>query len=376
MRNKKYRTLAELKDSKILYEKDVPAFGYMIVAVVALLLVGIIVWSIFTPKIYMVKATGAVTSENANYVMTAVTGSITDSNMVEGLLVEQGDVLFTVESTDYDLQILQLEESRGYYENRLKQYKKLVQSIKDDQNYFSASSNEDSFYYSCFETYKAQITQNQIDASTYKAYGYSDEQIELELKKNQAKIVEIYYSTIYSAENGANECEMQITSIDAQLAALETGKGTYEITASASGILHLMADYKDGMVVQAGAAVATITPINEAVVIEAYVSPADRVKINSGDDVSIAVSGLMQSVYGTISGKVIQIDSNATLQEGSDGSSTAVFKIKVKPDYRYLASKSGDKIDLSNGMTAEVRIQYDKETYFNYVIEKLGFKVD
>ena len=376
MRNKKYRTLAELKDSKILYEKDVPAFGYMIVAVVALLLVGIIVWSIFTPKIYMVKATGAVTSENANYVMTAVAGSITDSNMVEGLLVEQGDVLFTVESTDYDLQILQLEESRVYYENRLRQYKKLVQSIKDDQNYFSASSNEDSFYYSCFETYKAQITQNQIDASTYKAYGYSDEQIELELKKNQAKIVEIYYSTIYSAESGANDCETQITSIDAQLAALETGKGTYEITASASGILHLMADYKDGMVVQAGAAVATITPINEAVVIEAYVSPADRVKINSGDDVSIAVSGLMQSVYGTISGKVIQIDSNATLQEGNDGSSAAVFKIKVKPDYRYLASKSGDKIDLSNGMTAEVRIQYDKETYFNYVIEKLGFKVD
>ena len=121
---------------------------------------------------------------------------------------------------------------------------------------------------------------------------------------------------------------------------------------------------------------ATITPINEAVVIEAYVSPADRVKINSGDDVSIAVSGLMQSVYGTISGKVIQIDSNATLQEGSDGSSAALFKIKVKPDYRYLASKSGDKIDLSNGMAAEVRIQYDKETYFNYVIEKLGFKVD
>lgn len=376
MRNKKYRTLAELKDSKILYEKDVPTFGYMIVAVVALLLVGIIVWSIFTPKIYMVKATGAVTSENSNYVMTAVAGSITDSNMVEGLLVEQGDVLFTVESTDYDLQILQLEESREHYDNRLQQYKKLVQSIKDDQNYFSAASNEDSFYYSSFETYKAQVAQNQIDASTYKAYGYSDEQIELELKKNQAKIVEIYYSTIYSAESGANDCETQITSIDAQLAALETGKETYEITASASGILHLMADYKDGMVVQAGAAVATITPVNEAMVIEAYISPADRAKINCGDDVSIAVSGLMQSVYGTISGKVIQIDSNATLQEGNDGSSAAVFKIKVKPDYYYLASKSGDKIDLSNGMTAEVRIQYDKETYFNYVMEKLGFKVD
>ena len=372
---KKIPTLAELKDSRLLYEKDVPEFGYMIVAVVAVLLIGVIVWSVFAPKPYMITASGTVTSENANYVMTAVTGTLAESNMTEGLVVQQGDVLFTVESTDYNLQILQLEENRTYYIGQLEQYKKLVRSIKDDTNYFSATESGDSFYYSSFEAYKSQVAQNQFDASTYKAYGYTDEQIEIEIEKNQAKLVEIYHSAIHSAENGANECQGQIASIDAQLAALKTGKRSYEVVASASGILHLLADYKPGMVVQAGAAIATITPANEETIIEAYISPSDRVKINTGDEVKIAVSGLVQSVYGTISGRVIQIDSNATTQEGNEEGNRTFFKIKVKPDYCYLTSKAGEKIDLSNGMSVEARIQYDKVTYFHYVIEKLGFKV-
>ncbi len=58
---KKIKTLAELKDSKLLYDQDIPAFGYMIVAVVALLLIGVIIWSMFAPKPYMITAAGTVT---------------------------------------------------------------------------------------------------------------------------------------------------------------------------------------------------------------------------------------------------------------------------------------------------------------------------
>ncbi len=39
-----------------------------------------------------------------------------------------------------------------------------------------------------------------------------------------------------------------------------------------------------------------------------------------------------------------------------------------------MINQSGDKVDITNGMTVVARIQYDKITYFNYVLEKLGFK--
>lgn len=213
-----------------------------------------------------------------------------------------------------------------------------------------------------------------MDTSTYKAYGYTDEQIQAELVKNQGKIDEIYYSAIQSAESSIEQAEQQISSIDAQLAAVSSGQAAYEVKATASGVLHLLGNYKSGMVVQTTTTVATITPENSKGIIEAYVSTSDMARMKKGDSVQIVVDGLSQSVYGTISGTVEQIDSNVTTQQGEDGSTTQTFKVVISMDSDYMVSRSGDKVDIVNGMSAVARIQYDKITYFNYVMEKLGFK--
>lgn len=375
MNNNQTKTMEELKDSRIMFEKPMPRFGYMIVLTVVLLMIGIVIWSIYTPKVYMIKAAGTVTSENSNYIMPPYTGEIVENYMQEGMFVEKGDVLFTVKSTDYDIQQEQLEENKITYEEKISQYERLVKSIKDDTNYFDASNPDDSLYHSTYEVYKAQVAQSEFDASTYKSYGYSDEQIEEQIEINQNKISEIYFSTIQSAENAIAESELQIASIDAQLSAITSGQNAFATTATASGTLHLLGDYKEGMVVQTAAAVATITPENSNTLIESYVTTADMARMHIGDSVQMEVSGLTQTVYGTISGEVVHIDSNVTSIEAAEEGTTNVFKIKIKPDYTYLISKSGEKINVSNGMSVESRIEYDKVTYFNYVIEKLGFMV-
>lgn len=371
---KNIKTMDSLKDSRILFDKELPAFGYLLILIVAIFLCGAVLWSIHTPKVYTIQAQGIVTSEDANYVMCTYTGEIDKCFMEEGALVEQGDVLFTVKSTDYDLQEEQLLESRQAYEAQISQNELLVQSIKDDTNYFEESNPEDSLYYSTYEAYKSKVAQSKVDTSTYKAYGYTDEQIQAELVKNQGKIDEIYFSAIQSAETSIEQAEQQIASIDAQLAAVFSGQAAYEVKATASGVLHLLGNYKSGMVVQTTTTVATITPENSQGVIEAYVSTADMARMKKGDSVQIVVDGLSQSVYGTISGTVKQIDSNVTTQQGENGSTTQVFKVIVAMDSDYMVSKSGDKVDIVNGMSAVARIQYDKITYFNYVMEKLGFK--
>lgn len=371
---KNTKTLDSLKDSRILYDKEPPAFGYLLVLIVGFFLLLAIVWSVRTPKMYTIQAQGVITNEEANYVMCTYTGEIDNCCMEEGALVEQGDVLFTVKSTDYDLQEEQLIESKKTYETQISQNEKLVQSIKDDTNYFDESRPEDSLYYSTYEAYKAQVAQNVVDTSTYKAYGYTDDQIEAELIKNQGKIDEIYYSAIRSAESNMEQAEQQIASIDAQLAAVSSGQDAYEVKATASGVLHLLGNYKTGMVVQTTTTVATITPENAKPVVEAYVSTSDMARMKEGDIVQIVVDGLSQSVYGTISGTVSQIDSNVTTQQAEDGSTSQVFRILITMDSDYLVSQSGDKVDVTNGMTVVARIQYDKVTYFNYVMEKLGFK--
>lgn len=368
------KSLDSLKDSRILFDKQPPAFGYFLILIAGVFLCLALVWSVRTPKMYTIQAQGVVTNEEANYVMCTYTGEIDACYMEEGALVDQGDVLFTVKSTDYDLQEEQLMESRTAFEIQISQSKKLVQSIKDNVNYFDESNSEDSLYYNTYEAYKAQIAQNVVDTTNYKAYGYTDEQIEAELLKNQGKINEIYYSAIQSAESNMEQAEQQIVSIDAQLAAVTSGQAAYEVRATASGVLHLLGNYKSGMVVQTTTTVATITPENARPVIEAYVSTADMARMHEGDTVQIVVDGLSQSVYGTIPGTVTQIDSNVTTQQGEDGNTTQAFRVLISMGVDYLVSQNGDKVDITNGMTAVARIQYDKVTYFNYVLEKLGFR--
>lgn len=106
--SKQIKTMDELTDSRIMYEKKMPFFGYMIVLMLAILIIGIVIWSTFAPKAYMITALGTVTSEKTGFVMPPYTGEIVDYYMREGLIVSKGDVLFTVRSTDYDLQELQL----------------------------------------------------------------------------------------------------------------------------------------------------------------------------------------------------------------------------------------------------------------------------
>lgn len=372
---KQFKTMEQLRDSRLLFEKKLPPFGYMLLLVIAAALIGVILWSIHAVKPYMIISQGTVTNQDASYVMPAYTGEIEQCYMEEGMLVQAGDVLFTIKSTDYNLQEEQLLANKETYEKQIDQSELLVQSIKDDTNYFDASNPEDELYYSTYEAYKSQVAQNKFDGSMYQAYGYSDEQIEAELEKNQGKIAEIYYSAIQSAQNTIREAQQQMEAINAQLAAIQNGQAEYRVKAVADGTLHMLADYKSGMVVQTGSAVATITPENEEVLIEAYISTADMARMEEGDTVQMAVDGLMQSVYGTVTGTVTGIDSNVTSLEGQDGQSTPVFKIRIVPDTDYVVSKTGRKVNLSNGMTVEARITYDEVTYFNYVLEKLGLLI-
>ena len=78
---KNTKTLDSLKDSRILYDKEPPAFGYLLVLIVGFFLLLAVVWSVRTPKMYTIQAQGVITNEEANYVMCTYTGVIDDCYM-------------------------------------------------------------------------------------------------------------------------------------------------------------------------------------------------------------------------------------------------------------------------------------------------------
>ncbi len=364
------KNLNDLKDSRIMMEKKLPPYGYALLIIVAAIMVGLVVWSIYTPRIYISQLSGTVQASNKTYIMSSYSGAITELNISEGSYVEEGDLIAHVKSTDIEIQQSQLEASLALYETQLEQYNKLIRSIQDDTNYFSETNPDDQTYYFEYENYKSQVSQQTFDSSAYRAAGYSEAQIQTLMEQNQSQIEQIYYSALQSAAQNVTNIQANIDSLRSQIEALSTGANDYYIYAPTSGTIHMDTAYREGMVLSAGSVLATVASENDDLEIVAYASVSDRPLLSVGDPCTIAVTGLAQTAYGTLDGTVTGIDSDVTASQ-----SGSFYKVTVKPEGSYLVSKSGDKVDLSNGMSVTARVEYDEVTYFQYVLEALGVLV-
>ena len=361
------RDINELQDRRIMMEKKLPPFGYALILLTAALILFLVVWSTKNYRTYVSQSSGSVQAANKTYIMSSYSGSITELNIAEGAYVNEGDLIAHIKSTDLDMQQDSIQSQLDIYKKQKSQYEKLVKSIQDDKNYFSETDIDDQPYYYQYETYKSQVAQKAFDASPYQAAGYSDEQIKALMEQNQSEVEALYYSTLQSISASLTSVESNIDNLQSQMDALNTGANDYYIYAPTSGVIHMDTPYKVGMVLSAGTPLATVASENSDLEVVAYVTLNDRPLLHVGDPCKIAITGLSEYSYGTLTGTVTSIDSDVTAS-----SSGSYYKMTITPDSTYVISNSGDKVDLSNGMSVTARVEYDKLTYFEYAMEALG----
>ena len=361
------RDINELQDRRIMMEKKLPPFGYALILLTAALILFLVVWSTKNYRTYVSQSSGSVQAANKTYIMSSYSGSITELNIAEGTYVNEGDLIAHIKSTDLDMQQDSIQSQLDIYKKQKSQYEKLVKSIQDDKNYFSETDIDDQPYYYQYETYKSQVAQKAFDASPYQAAGYSDEQIKALMEQNQSEVEALYYSTLQSISASLTSVQSNIDNLQSQLGALNTGANDYYIYAPTSGVIHMDTPYKVGMVLSAGTPLATVASENSDLEVVAYVTLNDRPLLHVGDPCKIAITGLSEYSYGTLTGTVTSIDSDVTAS-----SSGSYYKMTITPDSTYVISNSGDKVDLSNGMSVTARVEYDKLTYFEYAMEALG----
>ena len=361
------QNLSDLQDRRIMMDKKLPPYGYAFVILTGLFMIFLVIWSTQTNRIHVSQNSGVVQAANKTYIMSSYSGSITELNIAEGTYVNEGDLIAHIKSTDLDMQQDSIQSQLDIYKKQKSQYEKLVKSIQDDKNYFSETDIDDQPYYYQYETYKSQVAQKAFDASPYQAAGYSDEQIKALMEQNQSEVEALYYSTLQSISASLTSVQSNIDNLQSQMDALSTGANDYYIYAPTSGVIHMDTPYKVGMVLSAGTPLATVASENSDLEVVAYVTLSDRPLLHVGDPCKIAITGLSEYSYGTLTGTVTSIDSDVTAS-----SSGSYYKMTITPDSTYVISNSGDKVDLSNGMSVTARVEYDKLTYFEYAMEALG----
>lgn len=366
----KYYNLAELRDSRLLYDKNPPKFMFFVIGITFLLVAAAVTASVFLHKPYVVKASGLVSNGEKSQLMANVSGTVTKVNLKEGAAVKAGDTLLTFDDLQAKTQVQQADDIMKNYDAQITLYDRCIKELLNGKNTFNQKDPSQLPFYNAIVLANSKMKQYDVSDAQYKSMGYTDDQIKIQQEQNQAQKDSAKFQAISDLETQRSQIVQEKNSAQAQKNEYARLLNSYTLTAPQSGIVHLSTPVTSGMTLQAGTALGTITGgENGSLELLTYIQSQDRAKIKTGETVDITVSGISQNDYGTLKGTIEKIDTDATIDQEKG---TVTFKAVIKPQSTVLLGKHGDKVTLKSGMVAQAHILYKDTTWFNWILEQIG----
>ncbi|MEY4747904.1 MAG: hypothetical protein RIQ60_118 [Pseudomonadota bacterium] len=116
-----------------------------------------------------------------------------------------------------------------------------------------------------------------------------------------------------------------------------------------------------GGVVQPGKDIVEIVPLDDALVLEAKVSPKDIAFIHPGQDATVKFTAYDFAIYGGLGAQVENISPDTQVDERGN----AFYLVRVRTE----RPNFGDQLPIIPGMTAEVSILTGKKTVLSYLLK-------
>lgn len=131
-----------------------------------------------------------------------------------------------------------------------------------------------------------------------------------------------------------------------------------------------------GGVVSAGQDILEIVPLDDKLLVEAYIRPQDVAFVRPGLPAVVKVSAYDYAIYGGLNGKVTLISPD-TLHDQRRPSdlkldpNEAYYRILVQTDDNSLTDKNGKPMPIIPGMIATVDIKTGEKSVFQYLIKPI-----
>lgn len=141
-----------------------------------------------------------------------------------------------------------------------------------------------------------------------------------------------------------------------------------ELRAPLHGIVKNVRVTTRGGVIRPGEEVMQIVPLEEDLVIEARVSPADIAFIKMGMKATVKIDAYDSTIFGDLSGTLSFISpdtlsDNLNVQQGEQ----PYYRVQVKTDGRVFSGRPDQKLDIQPGMTSMVEIKTGSNTVLKFL---------
>lgn len=367
---------------------------FSVVILFFVFIVVFVIWAYNSPLEEVTRGQGSVIPSSRDQIVQSIDpGIIQEMRVKEGDIVEKGQVLLVLDDTrssailresqakvsnlqaistrlraeaygtelafaDHISQELQLREKAVYKANQ----KTLNEAIEGLKNSKSVLDRE------------ITITQPMVAKGVIS---------ELELLRLKRQSVELGQQMTERQNKYRSDASNQLVQIESELAqALENMAmradpvERSQLKAPLKGIVKNIRINTVGGVVQAGQDILEIVPIDDKLVVQAYISPKDVAFIRTGQDAVVKISAYDYAIYGGIDGKVILISPD-TLQDERRPSELklhpdqAYYRVLVETTKNNITDKAGNLLEISPGMTATVDIKTGEKTVFQYLIKPI-----
>jgi adhesin transport system membrane fusion protein len=139
-----------------------------------------------------------------------------------------------------------------------------------------------------------------------------------------------------------------------------------EIRSPVRGTVKILHVNTVGGVVQPGANLVEIVPLEDTLLVEANIRPSDIAFVRPGQDARVKITAYDYSIYGSLDGRVEHISADAISNDRGE----SFFIIRVRTDKNYLGTAE-HPLEIIPGMTAEVDILTGRKTVLDYLLKPI-----
>jgi adhesin transport system membrane fusion protein len=306
-------------------ELRTPRTSRMLLAAVILLLVSGTTWAHFAILDEVKRGQGKVIPSRQMQVLQSLEGGLVEAIAVqEGDTVQKGQVLARIDNTKFSADLGEVRAKREAAANSLKLLSREVELTR--------------------KLYEQKVVP------------------EIEMLRLQRQ---------------ASDLAGQIAVFDQTIKSAEDRVRRAELRSPVYGIVNKINVTTVGAVVQPGANLMDIVPLDDTLLVEGRLRPQDIAFIRPGQDAVVKLTAYDSSVFGSLKGKVERISADTIIDDKSKTGDKpeSFYRVMVRTDKNYLGTQE-NPLPIIPGMVATVEVLTGKKSVLDYLIKPARMLAD
>jgi len=158
----------------------------------------------------------------------------------------------------------------------------------------------------------------------------------------------------------------ELAALQPALPALRDRAARAQIRAPVRGIVNRIHRTTIGGLARGGEELIEIVPLDDSLLVEAYVQPQDIAFLHAGQNVKVKITAYDFARYGSLDGEIIRIGADTITR--SERSEEEVFVVEIRTSNTMLDA-GGVAVEIIPGMIAEVDILSGRKSVLDYLIQ-------